>query len=139
MSLRYLSLVLLLGAILPVATGSAAVTSPLDGRWTASITRAQLLRAGASKSLALKLYGTYTARYGNGRFEFRNHRTGAIARGTFTVRGKVSRIVFATGVGVKPGEISECTWNIYRDRLTFKPIPGRPSLLCNAGVWGRAG
>lgn len=146
MSLKYFSIVLLLSATLPVATATAAAVgptgavraSPLDGRWTATITRAQLRRAGASAALAGKLYGSYTARHENGRFEIRNHRTGGVARGTFTVRGDVFRGVFARGVGVKPGDVMVCTWSVYRDRLTFRPIPGRPSQLCDAAVWTRA-
>jgi hypothetical protein len=144
MSRRRIAVVLVLGALLAPGAPAAAVraaniTSPLDGRWTASITRAQLLRAGATGALAAKLYGAWTARYADGRFEFRNHRTGKIARGTFTVRGKVVRTAFVSGVGVKSGDVSECTWSIYRDRLTLEPIRGRPSLLCDAGVWTRAG
>jgi hypothetical protein len=138
MRLRHLGLVLLVAAFL-TATDAAAITSPFDGRWTASITQADLQRAGASTTLVEELYGTWDARYENGRFELRNHRTGGVARGRFSVRGNVARVVFATGVGLKPGQISECTWSIFRKRLTFKPIPGRPSLLCNAGVWTRAG
>jgi hypothetical protein len=121
------------------AAGGARIEGPFDGRWTATVTRAQLRRAGASTSLVAKLYGPYTALFQNGRFEMRNHRTDGIARGTFSVRGNVSRLVFARGVGLDPGQISECTWSVYRDRLTFHAIPGRPSLLCDAGVWTRAG
>jgi len=122
-----------------VAADSALRAGPFDGRWKASISRAQLMRAGASTTLAAKLYGPYSARWENGDFEVRNHRTGAIARGTFTVHGNVQRTVFTTGVGVKRGDVSVCTWSIYRARLTFKPIRGRPSRLCDAGVWMRAG
>ena len=50
MHLRHLTLVLLVGAFL-TATDAAAITSPFDGRWTASITRADLQRAGASATL----------------------------------------------------------------------------------------
>ena len=150
MTRTQLAVVVLLGTALSLATGTTAgarvartgteaVASPLDGRWTANVTLAQLRRAGAPASLAAKLYGPYTALWQKGRFEIRNHRTGAIARGTFSVRGNVSRVVFASGVGIKPGQVSVCTWTVYRDRLTFKPIPGRPSLLCDAGVWTRAG
>jgi hypothetical protein len=80
--------------------------------------------------LADKLYGAYTARYQNGRFEFRNRRMGA---------GMWFGLVFAGGVGLKPGQISRCAWSIYEDRLTLKTIPGRVSRLCNAGVWTSAG
>src|SRR5262245_27943290 len=137
-----LSVLLLVGAVLAAASGtaprsSAAVTTPLDGRWTATITRAQLRRAGASATLAAKLYGSFTAVYKQGRFQFR-HRGGGESHGTFSVRGNVARLVFQTGIGLQAGHISQCTFSVYRDRLTFKPIPGRRSLLCDAGVWVRA-
>ena len=146
---RRITLVLLLATLLAAATATTAgargttaevrgVTGPFDGRWTATITLAQLRRAGASAPLAAKLYGPWTALYQQARFTFRNHRTGTVSRGTFTVRGRISRLIFASGVGITPGQISECTWSVYRDRLTFKAIPGRPSLLCDAGVWARA-
>jgi len=145
---RQLIVVLLLAAVSAAGTATATyartavlarASGPFDGRWAATVTRAQLRRAGADAPLAAKLYGPYTALYEQSRFEIRNRRTGAVARGTFTVRGKVSRVVFASGVGVKPGQFSECTWSVYRDRLTFKAIPGRPNLLCDAPVWVRAG
>jgi hypothetical protein len=139
MRLKHLSPVLLVAAVLLAVTDAAAITSPFDGRWKASITQADLQRAGASPTLVEELYGAWDARYENGRFEFRNHRTGGVARGRFSVRGNVARLVYATGIGLKPGQISNCTWSIFRKRLTFKPITGRPSLLCNAGVWTRAG
>ena len=63
---------------------AARVTGPFDGRWTATITRAQLLRAGARAPIAAKLYGPWTALFQQGRFLFRNRRTGTIASGTFT-------------------------------------------------------
>jgi opacity protein-like surface antigen len=121
----------------PTTHGVATPTSPLDGRWTATITQAQLQRSGAGAELVTKLFGPWTARWDNGRFQFRNLRTHTVARGTFTVRRNVSRLVFASGVGIQPGAVSECTWSIYRGRLTFKRIAERPSLLCDAGVWSR--
>src|SRR5690349_3860705 len=103
MRLRHLGLVLLVAALL-TATDAAAITNPFDGRWTASITRADLQRAGASTTLVKELYGTWDARYEDGRFEFRNHRTGGVARGRFSVRGNVARVVYAAGVGLRPGQ-----------------------------------
>jgi hypothetical protein len=137
---RHLAVVLVVGATIAIPTAAAgAVTTPLDGRWTSTITQAQLRRANADPKLVPKLWGTWTARYANGRVEFHNLRSGSGARGTFSIQGNVVRIVFASGIGVKPpNNISVCTWSIYRDRLTFKTIPGRPSQLCDAGVWTRA-
>lgn len=132
----------LLGTALLAATGArpvGAAPGPFDGRYEASVTIAQLRHAGSPPALAKKLFGRYIAVYGNGRVEFRNQRTGAVTRGRYTVRGDVARVVFAGGIGLRRGAVSECTWNVYRGRLTFKAIVLRPSLLCDAPVWVRAG
>jgi len=112
-------------------------SSPLKGNFTGSLTRAQILRETGSKALAEKLHGSWTARLADGRFEFRDRDTRADARGTFVVHGNRVKFVFATGVGLKEGQIANYTWSIYRDRLTFKTIPGRPSVLLGF-VWKRA-
>jgi hypothetical protein len=132
---RLLALVPLAAALL---AGSAG---PFDGHWKTSVTVAQLLHTAAppTPALAEKLAGRYTMVFEKGRFEERNQRTSAIGRGTYTVHGNVARVVFASGVGVRRGQVSECTWNVYRGRLTFKAIAGRPSLLCDAAVWVRSG
>jgi len=112
-------------------------TSPLDGLWVAKVTRAQFRRAGASAAVAAKLYGNWSVRHEDGRYELRNHRTGSVTRGTFTVRGKVFRSVSTSGD--YKSRTMVCTWSIYRNRLTLKPIRGRPSQFCDAPVWIRAG
>jgi hypothetical protein len=136
-------------AVVATAAAAAAVTvaqanarslpaSPIDGRWTATITRAGLIRTGeVDLASAVKLYGRYTARFTDGRFQVRNGRTGHAAAGTFTVSGKLVRFVFAYGVGLKPGDVGVCTKSIYRDRLTFTKVPGRPCRAFNAAVWTR--
>ena len=143
---------LLIGILVPAAVALAApgagahgvqftelaAASPLDGRWTGSLTRAQILHSGGSKSLAEKLHGSWTARLANGRFEFRDRDTGTDAHGTFVVNGDRARFLFATGFGIKKGEVGEFTWNVYRGRLTFKAVPGRPALLLDLFVWTRA-
>ncbi len=53
------------------------------------------------------------------------------------MHGNRVEFVFATGVGLK-GKAAEFTWNIYRDRLRFKTIPGRFGLLLDLFVWERA-
>ena len=135
MTVRLLGLAPLAAVVLTAGAG------PFDGRWEGSVTVSQLLHTAAppTPALAQKLAGRYTMVFEKGRFEFRNQRTGAVARGTYTVRGNISRLVFATGVGVRRGSVSECTWSLYRGRLTFKAIAGRPSLLCDAAVWVRSG
>jgi hypothetical protein len=116
--------------------GSLAA-GPFDGRWHTTLSRAQLIRAGAEPASANALYGSYSARFALGRFTFSNGRTHRGARGSFVVRGKVARFTFSSGVGLRPGEAAELRWSVYRDRLTFKAIRGRPALLLDAGIWTR--
>jgi hypothetical protein len=130
-----------LAAVPLAAVLFAGAAGPFDGHWRATVTVAQLRQAAAPvpPALARKLAGPYTMVFTKGRFQARNERTGATSGGTYTVHGSVARIVFASGVGVRSGQLSECTWSVYRGRLTFKSIAGRPSLLCDAVVWVRSG
>jgi len=122
----------------PTAGARDAGVTKLDGRWAGSLTRAQVRHATGSKSLAEKLHGSWTARFANGRFEFHDRDTGADARGRFAVNANRVRFLFATGLGVKRGQVAQFTWNIYRDRLTFKTVPGRPGVLVDLFVWTKA-
>ena len=119
----------------PASAGSQPRT-PIDGRWHASMTRAGLLRTGEVGPAEVGLLsGPWTATFGGGRFQVRNERTGGGGKGTFAVTGNVVRFVFASGVGVDPGATAYCTGSVYRDRLTFHAVPGRPCLAWNAAVW----
>jgi hypothetical protein len=120
------------------ADAQGAGATKLDGRWTGSLTRAQILHATGSKSLAEKLHGSWTAQLGKGHFEFHDRDTGTDARGAFAVNRNRVRFVFATGLGLKKGQVAVFTWNVYRDRLTFKTVPGRPGVLIDLFVWTRA-
>jgi hypothetical protein len=111
--------------------------SPIDGRWQASITRTDLLRIGErDPALLTQLPGLWTAHLANGRFQARNERTGRGAKGTFSVSGKLIRFVYATGIGIEPGQVSFCNASVYRDRLTFATVPGR-TCRWQATVWTR--
>jgi hypothetical protein len=135
-------LAVLVAATITAATAAASAphgpfAGPFDGRWHTTLTRAQLIRAGAERASANALYGPYSVRFARSRFTFSNGRTHRTARGSFVVRGKVARFTFASGVGLEPGEAAEVTWSVYRDRLTFKAIRGRQALLLDAGIWTR--
>jgi hypothetical protein len=134
-----------LAAVLAAATAGTAPArmpvvqagSPIDGRWHASMTRTGLLGTGeVDLTEAAQLYGPWTARFANGRFQARNERTGRGASGTFVVSGKFVRFVFATGIGLEPGDVAVCNASVYRDRLTFARVPGRPCRW-NVAVWTR--
>lgn len=125
-------------ASVPASTNSPRgmpTAGPFDGQWHASLSRAQLIRAGAAPALADALYGPYRARFTRGRFTFRNGRTHSIARGSFVVRRQVARFRFSSGVGVRAGQVTELTWSLFRGRLTFKAIRGRPSLFIDLTIW----
>src|SRR5262245_18111215 len=126
-----------------LVAASAAAASPLDGRWTGTATLADLEQAGVAQPYAGKLCGTATGpcapaavSFGNGRFRFHSQ-TGGNASGTFGVNGKHVRFVFASGVGVQPGTVAECGWSVYRDRLSFTKVRGRPCYGWDAAPWRR--
>src|SRR5262249_18876342 len=134
-----LAIVVVVAAAAAVSASAAGRTgaSQLDGRWTGTLTQKQLIRAGASQVLAAKLHGSWTAQFRTGRFAFHDRDTGADSRGRFVGHGQKVRFVFASGFEIKKGQVAELTWNIYRDRLRFRAIPGRPSLLLDLFVWTR--
>ncbi len=111
---------------------------PFDGRWTLSLTREQLIGQGAPAALADRLHGSWQVEFAHGRFEYRNTRAGADARGTFAVHGSRARFVFASGLSLPEGMVAEVKWSIYRGRLRFIAIPKHPSALLSAGALDRA-
>ena len=150
---RKLSLILcaaavVLGAAAPGAALSARhEASPLDGRWIGHATRAQLIKVGkVGVSIVNQLCGPPPAvcspasvTFANGRFHLNSGRTNRNATGTYTVTGDVVRFVFATGVGIDPGDVAYCRWSVYRERLTFTRLPGRQCYGWNSAPWVRAG
>jgi hypothetical protein len=140
--LYLLAVLAAVGATATAGTAAARMAavhggSPIDGRWETSITRADLLRIGEKPAAAVELYGPYTATFANGRFVVRNGRTGHGAKGTFRLSGELVRFVFASGVGVEPGDVGFCSASVYRDKLTFARKAGRPCFAWNAAVWKR--
>jgi hypothetical protein len=125
------------------AAAPAFAAGPIDGRWQGTATLAELVRAGVSQTTAGKLCGTATGpcvpaavSFANGHFRFHT-RAGGTATGTYRLEGKHIRFVFVSGLAVKPGEVAECGWSVYRDRLTFTKLPGRPCDGWDAAPWVR--
>jgi TRAP-type C4-dicarboxylate transport system substrate-binding protein len=108
----------------PAAQGDVA---PLEGRWQATLTRPALSRSGASPGLADALRGSWTLEFSGRRFTVRRE-GGGEGTGTYTVDGSTIRFVFERGVAVRRGEAFVGRWSVYRDTLTFTPVPGRPKL-----------
>jgi hypothetical protein len=122
------------------ALRSSGPSSVLDGRWKTSMTVGDLAGTGeVGAKEAVQLRGPLTAEFVAGRFQVRNERTGGLGNGTFVVTGDRVRFVFVKGVDVKPGSVAVCTVSVFRDRLTFKKLPGRQCLAWEAAVWTRVG
>jgi Bacterial extracellular solute-binding protein, family 7 len=126
------------GRVTPVAPPR---TGPFDGRWRRGLTRKELIGQGASRPLADRLHGRWTAEFRRGRFEFHDRGTGAAARWSFVVHDNVVKFVFGAvegGVGLESGRATEAQWSIYRHRLSFGAIPQRQSTIGLVGTRERA-
>jgi len=109
------------------SAGATADAPALHGRWKATLTREELRMAGASPGLADALRGSWTIEVEHGRFEIRR-REGGGGTGAYTVAGNSIRFVWETGVAVRRGEVFVSRWSVYRDKLSFTPIPGRTKM-----------
>lgn len=135
--MRRISCLALLAALAMIAASppsSAAGTSAIEGRWkTKKVTLQSLLDAGFrrkdAEALAHAVRGTPAIDLENGMFKGLDLSTGrVVATGTYRLTGNVIRFVFKTGVAVQLGMTYSLRWSVYRDRLTFSSVPGRPSL-----------
>ena len=128
------AIVAALAATVAVSPTSAASASRLDGRWkTTRATLHELLAAGIARkdAVALERAAKVPALdFHHGAFKGLDLATGRVrGTGTYRLSGDVIRLVFRTGVAVDPGTVYQLRWSVYRDRLTFSSVPGRPSLL----------
>lgn len=113
-------------------------TSDLEGLWEQTLTREELLDAGASRGYAQVFRGRRTVAFRAGRFESRVARRGVFT-GTYRVDGGVVQWeveacrpywICSPGVGPDeflPGHANWARWSVYRDILRFARIPGRPA------------
>jgi hypothetical protein len=138
-AVRPLGLVIASVAAGSMVGGALADRSPIDGRWNATLTRSALIRTGEVDAAgAGKIYGPYTASFGDGRFRFSNARTGLGAEGTFTVAGGIATFVYAYGVLLRPGSVAVCALSVFHGRLTFAKVHGRPCWALEAAAWTTA-
>jgi hypothetical protein len=114
----------------PAANARGAGASPLDGTWSCTWTRADLLHAGILRRDADELAGRHVATFANGHVTDRNLSTGRVGTSArFFVHGSVVGFVFPTrGPGIVAGRTYELKWSLYRDRLRFAELPGRSVL-----------
>ena len=100
----------------------------LQGLWRVTVTRKDLLAAGAQLEQLERAQGSWTLELHDGRWVGRNLDSGNLYRGTYTVNGDVlretTRSCSPTDICV-PGSVQEYTWSVYRDTLELAPIPGR--------------
>jgi len=99
--------------------------SPIDGRWTFTLTRSEL----AKHRQPVVLAGSWSCALAKGRIGAENLSTGHRARGTYRIDGNVAYFVFLPGaIAVVPGKTYAMRFNVYRDRLTWSSVPGRIGL-----------
>jgi len=114
----------LVGPSTVIASNSRFVTSPIDGRWEWTWTRADLTRNHETPFNVKTLAGPEVAVFANGHYRGHNLRTGRIDAGRFSVKGYV--VTFTPEIGPSVGGgTATMTFSIYRDRLTWKLAPGR--------------
>jgi hypothetical protein len=128
-------------ALTTLSTGSQAGArvgdpSPLDGRWrqTAKATTKELVAHGAPPAVAHALarlpVKTPAVDLHAGHVRWFDLATGRVlATGTYVVRGDRVGFSFSTYTVKAPPGVSWLRWSVFRDRLTFSALPGRPVLL----------
>jgi len=125
------------------AGGEAAPSTALDGTWElAKATKQQLLDAGIDPRNAealSRLPGAPALVFDHGRQRGIDLESGKVlSSGTYEVDGDIVRLVFESGVAVQLGRVYSLRWSIYRDSLTFAPVPGsEPLILLVMRPWKR--
>jgi hypothetical protein len=124
-----------------VAVGARAHGTLLDGRWKWTVTRAEALSCCQNAALA----GPSLAEFRDGRIYALDPGTGRLVglRGTYTVAGNLVTFVFSHKYPAQtpiPGKPYLMRFSLYRDRLTWSMVPGRPGLtVLPAAPWVRVG
>jgi TRAP-type C4-dicarboxylate transport system substrate-binding protein len=124
----------------PGARGAAGATM-LDGLWRSDVSRGDLRAVGAQLEQLERSEGTWTIELDEGRWVARNHRSGAVYRGTYTVEGdhlsQTTDTCVPSNLCVR-GQTDEYTWSRYGDKLELARIPGRPyNLAATAKAFAR--
>lgn len=114
----------LAGALAASADARSGAASPLDGRWTFTWTRAEMRPICASCTV-----GRFLVEFRDGHV-IRLLPKPVLRSGRFSVRGNLASMVFPAPApaGIIPGTTYLMRWSIYRDRLTWSRVPGRPAL-----------
>ena len=110
----------------------------LEGRWRSTPTAAELVAVGDNAAEARAAHGTWVAEFRSGHLTARLVEAGLEYSATYEVRGDIVSIDFQVCPGTVCTLISETRWSVYRNRLTFARIAGRPfSSVAVAAPWTR--
>jgi hypothetical protein len=146
---RPLFLLALGSAVAVVAASPAGAATPLDGWWTTAPEPAAELVAHGMRPVDADMLSRFGVRrpgihLEHGLATWIDLATGSlVAFGAYVVRGDLVsfRVVWAAGPGPNsPPGLTWLRWSIFRDRLTFSPVPGRPDVVpLTARPWVRIG
>jgi TRAP-type C4-dicarboxylate transport system substrate-binding protein len=103
----------------PRCDGGAPSAAVLEGRWRSTVSREEMLAAGATAAEAETYAGTATLELSDGKWVFRSER-GSVS-GTYIVDGDHVRLTMRT-CSANPcssGMTTAYRWSVYRDTLTF--------------------
>jgi TRAP-type C4-dicarboxylate transport system substrate-binding protein len=105
----------------------ASNESQLEDTWRITVSRKEMLAAGASTAEAARYSGKATLELHDGRWVFRGAR--ATVSGTNVVDGDIVRMTVkrCTANPCSPGMRTEYRWSVFRDTLTLEALPGRAS------------
>jgi len=127
------------------AGGAAGGGSPLDGLWTWTWPRAEMLgprgKGCDDAAHARTDAGPWSLTLAHGRYVARNLRSGWVDHGSISVAGDVMTFVLKNRHGdMLPGRPYRIRFSLYRDRITFTDLPGRlcPLHLLTLEPWTRA-
>ena len=133
---------ILLAALVSLALVSAAprpgAATPLDGWWTTAPEPAEELVGHGMQPADVDMLSRFGVRrpgihLQDGLATWLDLATGSlVAFGAYVVQGDLVsfRVVWAAGPRpTAPPRPTWLRWSVFRDRLTFSPLPGRPDVL----------
>jgi hypothetical protein len=113
------------GAVQPLRCGARASTigPALEGVWSSTVSRRELLAQGASAAEAATYEGPATLQLKAGRWAFHGDHT--TVTGRYRIAGDTVRMTMVTCTvnPCSPGAVTEYTWSVYRNNLTLARDP----------------
>jgi TRAP-type C4-dicarboxylate transport system substrate-binding protein len=113
------------GAVQPLRCEERAptVAPRLEGVWSSTVSRRELLAQGASAAEATTFDGPATLQLKAGRWVFRGDHT--TVTGRYKIEGDTVRMTMVTCTvnPCSPGAVTDYTWSVYRNSLTLARTP----------------